>query len=66
MTYEELYHKYYSTRSNCCKCGCELQDVSGIGLGAIFVLDKDGNFYCMGCDSEFEDGDERIFEFEEE
>lgn len=53
----ELYniHKAY-----CCKCGCKLESV--LPLGSVFVLDKDGNYYCINCDEEFEDGDERIYE----
>ena len=33
-------------------------------LGSIFVLDYDGNFYCINCDNIFDDVDERIFEAE--
>lgn len=56
---KELWHSH---KANCCKCGCELEDTNGCGLGEFFVLDKNGNFYCIDCDDEFEDGDERIFE----
>jgi hypothetical protein len=29
-------------------------------------MDYEGNFYCTECDKEFLEGDERIFEFDEE
>jgi hypothetical protein len=29
-------------------------------------MDYNGNFYCTECDKEFLDGDERIFDLEEE
>lgn len=60
MEFKELYEKLHSKHGFCCKCGCELEDCTGIGLGNIFILDIDGNFYCTDCDGEFEDGDERI------
>jgi hypothetical protein len=28
----------------------------------MFVLDKDGNYYCSNCDVIFEDGDSRIYD----
>lgn len=63
MLNRQLRDLYYKThKAHCCKCGCGLEDNDGCGLGTFFVLDKNGNFYCMGCDEIFEDGDERIFE----
>ena len=53
---------YNSNKATCCKCRCALQTTPGFPIGSVFVLDLDGNFYCMGCDAEFEDGDERIFD----
>lgn len=53
---------YNSNKNHCCKCGCQLESVEGIPLGSVFVLDYSGKFYCMNCDSEFEEYDERIFE----
>ena len=57
-TLERLYH---STNANCCKCGCHLKTEWGEPLGRYFVMDKTGRFYCMGCDKEFEEVDERIY-----
>ena len=62
MKTKELYELYFSRKNNCCICGCELEDNTGCGLGSVFVLDNDGNFYCMDHDTHFEDYDERIFE----
>ena len=68
MTKTELMKRYNSKIDECCKCGCLLTAFPY--LGKFFVMDYDGNFYCAGCDIEFdEDGDERIFEpdlYEEE
>lgn len=64
MKTSELKKLYLSHKGTCCKCGCTLEDDIGEGLGSIFVLDKDGRFYCMDHDGEFEDGDERIFEID--
>lgn len=61
MNHSELRRLYNSSKNKCCKCGCNLEDVNG-KLGSVFVLDTDGNFYCMNCDSEFEEGDERIYD----
>lgn len=58
----KLLNLYYQRKANCCKCGCELKAVPGQPLGSTFVLDWKGNYYCMNCDGEFGDGDERIFE----
>lgn len=62
MKTHDLLKLYHSNKANCCRCGCYLE--STIDLGATFVMDYDGNFYCMNCDSIFSDGDERIFEEE--
>lgn len=59
----DLLKLYHSHTNVCCKCGRILEDANG-ELGSVFVLDHNGNFYCMDCDKEFEDGDERIFEAE--
>lgn len=66
MKNDNLVKLYRSHKASCCKCGCTLEDNTGLGLGAIFALDRAGNFYCMNCDSDFEDGDNRIFDYEEE
>lgn len=58
----ELNALYFSDKAECCRCGCHLEDNTGNGIGSVFVLDKHGRFYCMNCDSDFEDGDERIFD----
>lgn len=62
MKIKSLLKLYHSHKANCCKCGCALE--SDDDLGSVFVLDYNGKFYCMNCDSEFEDVDERIFEAE--
>lgn len=62
MTKENLMKRYRTTEAYCCNCGCKLK--SSVDLGSVFVMDYYGNFYCMGCDSIFEDGDERIFEID--
>lgn len=64
MKIKELNKLYDSKRAYCCKCGCELTDFTGNGLGSVFVLDIYGNYYCMGCDQIFEDYDSRIFDKE--
>lgn len=65
MTRQELIDKYNSTGDVCCKCGQVLLS-TGNALGDYFVMDKDGQFYCTECDNEFEDGDENIFNPDEE
>lgn len=62
---ETLTKLYRSAKGNCCKCGCALEDNTGNGLGSVFVLDRNGNFYCARCDWDFSEYDERIFELEE-
>lgn len=62
MDIDQLLDLYHSHRAECCKCGCYLE--SDFDLGSIFVLDYDGNFYCMNCDNIFDDVDDRIFEAE--
>lgn len=62
MEIRDLLELYHSHKANCCNCGCQIE--SGFALGSVFVLDYDGNFYCMGCDDIFGDCDERIFEAE--
>lgn len=59
---KDLLKLYHSHRANCCNCGCSLE--SDNSLGSVFILDYNGNFYCMNCDNIFEEGDERIFEAE--
>lgn len=61
LSNRELRDLYYGSSGRCCKCGTYLTDKNNM-IGSVFVLDKCGNFYCMNCDKEFEDGDERIFE----
>lgn len=64
METEKLLELYHSHRGHCCKCGRYLE--SELDLGSIFVLDYDGNFYCINCDNIFDDMGERIFEPDEE
>ncbi len=61
LSEEELKALYNSSVNHCCKCGCRLEDANG-RLGSVFVLDKKGNFYCMNCDGDFEDVDDRIYD----
>ena len=61
MNAQDLRKLYFSEKSNCCICGCNLIDATGSGLGSVFVLDKDGKFYCTKHDNQFHNGDERIF-----
>ena len=63
---EALEALYRGHKAHCCKCGCELEDNIGNGVGAVFVLDKGGRFYCCNCDWCFTEGDERIFDIDEE
>ena len=65
MTYQDLMEKYNSHKANCCVCGCTLSTEGGNALGDFFLLNKDGQFYCMDCDIEFEEGDEYIFDPED-
>ena len=60
----DLMKIYHSRKANCCKCGCTL--TATISLGYFFIMDNEGGFYCTECDKEFLEGDERIFEFDEE
>lgn len=60
MKKRELERLYHCHKAHCCKCGCQL--TSEMSLGDFFVLDYDGNYYCMDCDDEFSDYDERIFD----
>lgn len=62
MEIKDLLKLYHSHKANCCKCGCYLE--SDFDLGSIFILDYDGNFYCINCDNILDDEDERIFEAE--
>lgn len=57
----KLKKLYNSNKATCCRCGRALYSI-GMPIGSVFVLDLEGNFYCMGCDAEFHDGDERIFD----
>lgn len=59
----DLIRLWNLDRSKCCKCGITLESWNG-PLGQYFVLDKNGNYYCMGCDHIFEEGDHRIFELD--
>lgn len=65
MTHQELIDKYNSTKGHCHCCGQVLM-TAGNALGDFFVMDKEGHFYCTECDTDFEDGDERIFNPDEE
>ena len=64
MTKAELIVKYKTRFGHCCKCGATLS--ATISMGRFFVMDYEGNYYCTECDKEFVDGDERIFEPDEE
>ena len=58
-----LKERYNSTKGVCAHCGCSLESWCGSPLGSVFVMDKEGNFYCANCEIFiFEDGDERIYE----
>lgn len=63
LTNKELRTLYYNDKACCCRCGTHLSDANHV-IGSVFVMDKNGNFYCTNCDGDFEDGDERIFEAE--
>lgn len=63
-TSAELKRLYNGHKNICCKCGCSLSSAPDIPLGSVFVLDRQGRFYCMDCDGDFEDGDERIYDIE--
>lgn len=54
MEIKDLLKLYHSHKANCCSCGCSLE--SNSSLGSVFVLDYDGNFYCMNYDNIFEEG----------
>ena len=58
-----LFQMANQHRADCCKCGCYLESKYA-PIAAVFVMDKQGNFYCTDCDGEFEDGDERIFDLD--
>lgn len=62
MNAQDLRKLYFSKKSNCCVCNRNLIDATGSGLGSVFVLDKDGNFYCTEHDDNFQSGDSRIFD----
>ena len=55
-----------TTKEECHCCGTLLETLQGDPLSNYFVMDIQGNFYCMDCDTIFEDGDERIYVSEEE
>lgn len=59
----DLIARAKSRKAYCCNCGRALESVS-IPLADVFVMDKEGNFYCMNCDSVFDDVDERIFDLD--
>ena len=65
MVFKELFKRYNSKKAKCAICGKTLISFGDEPLGLYFVLDKSGNFYCTDCDSEFEDGDNRIFDASE-
>lgn len=65
MTYAG--RRYKDTTTEVCHCcGTLLQTAQGDPLSNYFVMDIQGNFYCTECDTIFEDGDERIYEPEDE
>lgn len=65
MTFIDRRYKE-TTIEECHCCGCLLTATPGYVLSDFFVMDIQGHFYCIDCDSIFEDGDERIYESEEE
>lgn len=56
-----LEKTYHSTSGFCCQCGTHIKTEWGEPLGRYFVMDKNGRFYCMNCDKDFKDVDERIY-----
>lgn len=61
MPREWLEKRYHKTAAYCKDCGRLLKSFYGEPLGRYFVMDIHGEFYCMGCDNQFEDGDEEIY-----
>lgn len=66
-------HKQYlrrrahdTVRELCHCCGTLLETHRDEPLINYFVMDVQGNFYCIECDTIFEDGDERIYCEEDE
>lgn len=55
-----------TTREVCHCCGIMLESWHDEPLSTYFVMDIQGNFYCIECDAIFEVGDERIYHEEEE
>ena len=63
MRREELLRRANSHQAFCCNCESVLLSTYA-PIAAVFIMDKKGNFYCKDCDSEFVDGDERIFDLD--
>ena len=62
-----LKQRYNINQSTCCLCGKTLKSQFGEPLGHYFVMDTNGNFYCYGCDTFFNDAaDERIYVLEDD
>lgn len=61
-----LKRRYKSTWGNCCKCGCRLETFDMVPLGLIYKMDKKGKFYCLKCETIFEEKDERLYEPDED
>ena len=61
-----LEKAYHSTSGFCRVCGVHLRTEWGEPLGRYFVMDKNGCFYCMNCDKQFDEGDEEIYVSEED
>jgi hypothetical protein len=53
-------------RELCHCCGTLLETHHDEPLINYFTMDIQGNFYCIECDTIFEDGDERIYCEEDE
>ena len=56
-----LRSRYQNTVIENCHCCGIFLEAHGEPLSNYYVMDTHGCFYCMNCDSMFEDGDERIY-----
>lgn len=63
---KNLMKLYRSTKGHCALCGITLYSNFGEPLGRYFMMDKQGQFYCIHCDDIFDDFDERIYMPEED
>ena len=56
-----LRSRYQNTYKENCHCCDTSLEAHGEPLSNYFIMDTHGRFYCMECESMFEDGDERIY-----